>query len=77
MMVNTPHGELAITRRAKAGFSVMRTKRPVGYRRGRVEAGVLVVVEHHKLTSRKASIGGPWCEWVATYDLQGNVVKVE
>ena len=76
MIVTTPHGSFPITRRATVGFSVVRTKHPVGYRRGRVEAGVLVVVEHHKRPTCKALIGGPWCEYVATYDLQGKKMEV-
>jgi hypothetical protein len=76
MIVQTPHGSFPITRRATVGFSVVRTKHPVGYRRGRVDAGVLVVVEHHKRPVCRRYIGGPWCEYVATYDLQGMEMEV-
>ena len=76
MQVKTKHGTFAITRRATVGFSVMRTKHPVGYRRGRVGAGELVVVEHRKWPKSPNLIGGPWCEYVATYDLKGRAIEL-
>lgn len=76
MIVSTQHGEFPITRHATIGFSVVRTKRRVGYRRRWVDTGTLVVVEHRKWPASPNLIGGPWCEYVATYDLDGKPVEI-
>ena len=76
MIVGTQHGDFPVTRRATVGFSVVRCKHRVGYRRGHKEAGELVTVEHRKWPTSPNLIGGPWCEYVATYDLQGTPVEI-
>lgn len=77
MIVNTPHGSFPITRRATIGFSVVRLTQPVRHRYCYREIGELVTIEHRKRPRCKALIGGPWCEWVATYDLEGKPMEVE
>jgi hypothetical protein len=74
--VKTPHGEFEITRRDTVAISAMIANWDVTHHYRDVKKGETLHIEHRKIPGKEYYAGG-WCKYIATYDMNGNLMELE
>ena len=80
MIISTPHGDFAISRKGTVAFSVVRCRHAVSQHGKQYQQGDYAPIFHRgKVPKHLADVRGNrgyWCEYVASYDLEGNLLNL-
>jgi len=80
MIVSTPHGDFVINRKGTVAFSVVRIRLAVSHHGQQYQRNDYAPILHSKVPASLASARGNrghWCEYVASYDLDGNLLNLK